>query len=442
MVRFALEPLPHLEAIEYFRSKGHADELVRFHHLDHWREEHARNWVVAKAMRDDVSQTIRTEVGRMLVEGRTIRQASADLAPRLKEMGWWGKALMEDPVAGTGEMEEVQLGSMSRLRTIFHANMNTAHAAGHWAAIQRTKKAFPYLHYIQLDRPSKRPAHARFHDRIWHVDDPIWLRIYPPNGYWCACRVLQRTEGWMRRNSRTVDESLDLDEIEWEHPRSGETHMVPRGITPGFDVNPGAVWLDMRRGWEAVTPDLAPEERASQRGLVEGLRLRRLGEARERLVVTDAGSRPHAMLTASADRPDVVMVSTDDVPAGGHILHSHISETTLSIEDIDLLYSHNAASITAIAPGGSIWRARRGTETPRLADAAFIQRALLKHRAELAALDPGEARAIWQHARMLWLEKNGVITYSYSVSARNRQLFARHEDLIRSLSDDRHLSDA
>lgn len=38
-------------------------------------------------MRDDVSQVIRIEVERMLVEGRTLQQASADLAPRLQEMG-------------------------------------------------------------------------------------------------------------------------------------------------------------------------------------------------------------------------------------------------------------------------------------------------------------------------------------------------------------------
>lgn len=439
MARFTLKALPHQEAIEYFRSKGHAHELVRFHHLDHWREDHARNWVVAKAMRDDVSQVIRTEVERLLVEGRSIQQASADLAPRLQEMGWWGKALMEDPA--TGEMEEVQLGSMSRLKLMFHTNMSTAHAAGHWAAIQRTKKAFPYLHYIQIDRPTKREAHARFHDRIWHVDDPIWLRIYPPNGFWCGCQVIQRTEGWMRRNSRTVDERLDLDEVEWEHPRSHETHMVPRGITPGFDTNPGAVWLDTRKAWDAVAPDLAPDERAGQHGLIEGLRLRRLGEARERLVVTDADSQPRSILMASLDRPDVVEVPVDDVPPGGHILHSHISETTLSIEDIDILFTHNAASVTAIAPSGSIWRARRGTETPRLADAEFIARALQMHREDLAALDPVDARAIWQHARMLWLEKRRVITYSFSVSARNRQLFARHADLIRSLSNDLPLSD-
>ncbi len=154
MARIDLEPLPHREAIEYFRSKGYAHELQRFHHLDHFREDHARNWVVAKAMQDDVARAIREAFETALTEGQPLAAFQEGLAPRLQQLGWWGRAEMEDPV--TGETEEVQLGSMRRLRVIFDTNMRTAHAAGHWAAIQRTKTAFPYLHYIQIQRPTKR----------------------------------------------------------------------------------------------------------------------------------------------------------------------------------------------------------------------------------------------------------------------------------------------
>jgi uncharacterized protein with gpF-like domain len=178
MTGIDLRPLPHRDAVEYFTSKGYAPALQRFHHLDLFREEHARNWVVAKAMRDDVSRAIRDEMTRALAEGRTLAQFQETLAPRLQELGWWGREMMSDPL--TGEMVEAQLGSMRRLRTIFDTNMRTAHAAGHWAAIQRTKRGFPYLQYMQVERPTKRHDHSRFHDKIWRVDDPIWLRIYPP----------------------------------------------------------------------------------------------------------------------------------------------------------------------------------------------------------------------------------------------------------------------
>ena len=440
MTRITLEPLPHREAIEYLRSKGFAHELQRFHHLDHFREEHARNWVVAKAMREDVTRAIRAEVERALTEGRTLQQFQEDLAPRLIAMGWWGKDLMEDPV--TGETVEVQLGSMNRLRTIFDTNMRTAHAAGHWAAIWRTRRAFPFLHYIQIDRPTKRHDHERFHDKIWPVEDPIWQRIYPPNGYFCGCTVIQRTAGWMERQGRTVDPAPDLDEVAWTNSRSGEVYQIPRGVTPGFDTNPGAVWLDGREAWARVASDLEPERRAAEYGLIEGLRLRRLSEQRETLIVTDGASRPVSMLTAAPDRPDRITLDDLMIPAEAAFLHSHLSATTLSVQDIETLFLHDGASITAISPDGSIWRALRGTETPRRAEGEFIARAMGQYHQQLAALEPEEGRAVYQHALMLWLERKGVITYLHEASERNRQIFDRNADLIRSLSDDRLLPDA
>lgn len=425
MARAELQPLPHREAIEYFRSKGYAHELQRFHHLDHWREDHARNWVVAKAMRDDVSLAIRQEFDRALTEGRTLAEFQADLAPRLQRMGWWGKAEMEDPV--TGELEEVQLGSMHRLRTIFDTNMRTAHAAGHWASIQRTKRAFPYLHYIQIQRPTKRHDHARFHDKIWRVDDPIWLRIYPPNGYFCGCIVTQRTEGWMRRNGRTVSDPMDLDEEDWTHKRSGEVHRIPRGITPGFDTNPGAAWLDLGEDWERMTPDLTGDQRAAQRGMIEGLRLRRLSDGRETLILSDKEGQPISYRTADPDHPESVSLGGLTIPHHPHILHSHLSETTLSQSDLAVLFDTPATSITAISPGGSIWRAVR---TPNI-----IPRHAL---GEFAAKNTGLQvdGVIYNHARWLWLEKKGVITYSWRTSEKARQFLRDNADLIQRLTDD------
>ncbi|KAA8605892.1 phage head morphogenesis protein, partial [Salipiger aestuarii] len=220
-----LEPLPPRDAIAFWRSKGLAPQLNRFDYRDHWREEHARDFVVAKAMRDDVLETIRAAFDRSLSEGRTLAQFQADLKPELVKAGWWGRAIMDDPL--TGETQDVRLGSMRRLRTIFDTNMRTAYAAGHWARIERTKKAFPYLHYIQIERPSKRHDHERYNDRIWRVDDPIWRRIYPPNGYFCGCTVIQRTEGWMKRNGRSVSDPIDLEEQPWTNKRTGETQLVP-----------------------------------------------------------------------------------------------------------------------------------------------------------------------------------------------------------------------
>lgn len=433
MTRIDLKPLPHREAIEYFRSKGFAPQLQRFHHLDHFREDHARDFVVAKAMRDDVEQAIRGEFDRALAEGRTLAQFQGDLAPRLQEMGWWGKSIERDPL--TGELQEVQLGSMRRLRVIFDTNMRTAHAAGHWARIQRTKNAFPYLEYVQIERPTKRHDHARFHGKIWRVDDPIWLRIYPPNGWFCGCTVLQRTEGWMQRNGRTVSPPMDLEEQPWINKRTGERFMVPAGVDPSFDTNPGAVWLDLGTDWDRLTPDRGPAQRASERGILEGLRLRRLGEAREALVITDAESVPVAMRSAQPARPDAVPLDGLDIPRGASFFHSHVTEATLSSDDLGILFGQAGQSITAITPGGSIWRAVRRPEAelrPLLADFSTL---IPEFADELRLLPQGAE--VFGHARMLWLEKRQAVTYHFRMTNRVRQLMDAHADLIQRLIDAR-----
>lgn len=428
---FEFKPLPHREAIEYFKSKGFAAQLQRFHHLDHWREEHARNWVVAKAMRDDVSVAIRQAMTRALEEGRTMAQFQAELKPTLEKLGWWGRQEMLDPL--TGETKEVQLGSMRRLKVIFDTNMRTAHAAGHWAAIMRTKKAFPYLEYVQIDRPSKRHDHARFHGGVWRVDDPIWLRIYPPNGWFCGCHVLQRTEGWMTRNNRTVSDAPDLDEKPWVHKRTGQVFEVPRGVNPGFDANPGAAWLNSREAWEKVTPDLTPERRASELGLIEGLRLQRLGQGLETLTATDAAGQPLWTEHGKAETPAFVAFPHYRMPAGGALLHSHMTDATLSTMDLASMFDSGAASITAITPGGAIWRALRNpTASVRPALAEFSLR-LGPFGPDLARINDGQF--VYNHALALWLEKNGVITYHFYQTERVRQMLAQYADLLRRLID-------
>lgn len=427
---FELKPLPHREAIAYFQSKGYAPPEQSFDYRDTWRDDHARNWVVAKAVREDVSRTIREEMQRALDEGRTLAQFQADLAPRLQELGWWGRQAMQDPV--TGETVDARLGSMRRLRVIFDTNMRTAHAAGHWASIERTKRAFPYLEYVQIDRPTKRQDHARFHGHIWPVDDPVWQRIYPPNGWFCGCHVIQRTEGWMVRHNRTVSQPLDLELKPWLNKRSGEIEQVPRGIAPGFDNNPGAAWLDIRAAWERVAADLPSEQRDIQKGLIEGLRQRRLNNAAESLVVTDNSSDPVTFRSAAKETPDRIPLGGIVFPPRASILHSHYSDASLSHDDVQVLFDNAGYAITAISPGGSIWRAVRGTELPRLPLLQFRAHAFSSF-GQLQQMDQDEAAIVYQHAMMLWLEREGVIAYSFHVTDRIRQILAANASLLERL---------
>lgn len=433
-----LTALPHAEAIAYFQSKGYAQQLQRFHHLDHFREEHARDLVVAKAMRNEIMQLFRDELQTALQEGRSEKQFIADLEPLLRKEGWWGRQQMTDPL--TGETQEVQLGSVRRLRTIYDTNMRTAHAAGHWARIQRTSKAFPYLHYIQIERPSKRDDHARFHDKIWRVDDPIWLRIYPPNGFFCGCHVIQRTEGWMKRNNRIVSEPVDLEERAWTNKRSGETVQLPRGVHPGFDTNPGATWLDIEAAADQVMPELADDRRARERGLLQALRLRQMAYRRETLIISDARGTNLVLRDAEPELPDRVSIDTllgqnPQFPSESvDLLHSHLTDAPLSYDDLLTLGSPRVRSITAISPGGALWRARPAREPLRAQFSDFARQAKPILDEMSAGMAPQDRTHVVQHALGLYLERRGVIHYRFSLTGRLRDLFEQFSDLIERLS--------
>lgn len=433
-----LTPLPHREAIAYFEQKGFAPQLQRFDHRDHWREEHARDFVVAKAMRDDITALFRDEMLRALKEGRTLAQFTAELEPRLRKEGWWGTSIMTDPL--TGEAGEVQLGSLRRLRTIYDTNMRTAHAAGHWTRIQRTRQAFPYLHYIQIERPNKRHDHAKFHDKIWRVDDPVWLRIYPPNGYFCGCTVIQRTEGWMRRNGREVSGPIDLDEQPWTNKRTGEVFEVPRGVHPGFDSNPGATWLDIEEAVEEVTPDLPPERQAFERGLVQAVRLRQTSLQRETLIVSDASGETLLMTDADPKQPDLLSIDTAlaENPAFEaepvSVMRSRLTDTPLSFQDFQQLEHPRIASILAVTPGGALWRARPATEPMGDQAGIYAARAMPVLQDEMAAVAPEDRDSLIQHGFGLFLERRGVIHYHYSLTGRLRDLFERFAGLVERLS--------
>ncbi|MEL7117406.1 MAG: phage minor head protein, partial [Pseudomonadota bacterium] len=235
--RVELSPLTPEDALAYFRSKGFAPALQRFDYRDVWQAEHARSFVVAKAMQDDVLALIREALDAGLAEGKTLAQFREELAPLLRSKGWWGKAIERDPV--TGELKEVRLGSMHRLRVIFDTNMRTAHAAGRWQRLQRSKELLPYLEYRQIDRPSMREAHKPFDGLILPVDHPIWQTIYPPNGWFCGCDVRPMNDRMLEREGKrlTTDAELAaLSTVEYVNPRSGLAQEIYEGIDPAFAV--------------------------------------------------------------------------------------------------------------------------------------------------------------------------------------------------------------
>ena len=224
---------PPKEAIEYFRSKGWK---VGFDYQDVWNEEHAFAFTAAKAMTVDVIETLRGAVDQALAEGRTFQQFKKDLQPELEKLGWWGQSQMPDPA--TGELKDAQLGSPRRLKVIFQTNLRTARAAGKWERIQRTKKLLPYLRYSLGPSIEHRPEHVAWAGLELLADDPWWDSHMPPNGWGCKCWVQQLTKSEVDSTGGPDTAPAD-DPVEWTNPRTGESEMLPKGVSPGFNFNPG-----------------------------------------------------------------------------------------------------------------------------------------------------------------------------------------------------------
>lgn len=415
------------EAIEFFRSKGLAPPGDRFDYRDWWGANHARGFVVAKAMKDDVLVTIREAVDRAIAEGKTLDEFRRDLTPELQKLGWWGRQDVEDPK--TGRWENVQLGSERRLAVIFDTNVRTAHAAGRWARIQRTKDRFPYLVYRQIQRPTKRDAHVPFHDLVLPVDHPFWLTHFPPNGYFCGCIVRQLTERALRRQGLKVSRDPTGQTRKVQNRRTGEIEDVPLGISPGFDTNPGAAFLAARQGHDRVAGNMPAEARSAELGLIDEARARgiRTGAAHLGVLDLDTG---RAVGWTEDGLDDAALAALDDPDRSLAAVVNQPSSTAPEAGDVlSLAARPGLKSLTAVGHDGSLYRL---TDAGNEIDAAVAE--AYRIAAELLGNVPaGDASRLQPHVALLALSRRGLVRYRTALAPAMRLTAQRVGD--RALED-------
>ncbi|MDO4434676.1 MAG: phage minor head protein [Alysiella sp.] len=217
-------------ALEHLKSKALQGS---FSHYDVWLDQHKYAFTVAKMMDADMLAEVRSAIVDALANGTGFADFQKRLKPYLMARGWWGEAVMIDPL--DGQAKTVQLGSTRRLRKIFETNMATAHAASRWQRIERNAKAMPYLRYNPSASNHKRDDHKRYYGLILPVRHPIWQQIFPPNGYGCKCTVTQLTRGQAEREG--ISEEPNFEFVQVTNPRTGEVVKVPKDITPSFAHN-------------------------------------------------------------------------------------------------------------------------------------------------------------------------------------------------------------
>ena len=236
---FSLAPA---DALKFFRRKG---LTASFSYQDVHREEHAAAFTVAKMTDLDLLSDTKAAVDKAIAEGQTFEQFKAELMPKLQARGWWGSQVMTDPL--TGQEKVVQLGSSSRLRTIFQTNLSSAYAAGNWAQVMDNVEEAPYLMYDAILDDRTRPEHRAWSGTTLKYDDPWWDTHTPPCGYNCRCSIVQLSGEEAGRRGLKVDQPAPNSPTrQVVNSRTGEVSDVPEGVDPGFDYNPGKLSRDVQ----------------------------------------------------------------------------------------------------------------------------------------------------------------------------------------------------
>ncbi|MCE5242494.1 MAG: phage minor head protein, partial [Syntrophobacteraceae bacterium] len=154
--------LPFEAAIEYFRKKLNLPTATW---TDIWHEMHARSFVVAGAMRDDMLADFRAAIDKGIADGTTLREFRTDFDRIVSRYGWSYKG-----------------GRGWRTNIIFNTNLRVAYQVGHYRQMTDPDvlEARPLWRYSAVMDGRTRPLHASWHNTVLPYDHPWWQTHYPP----------------------------------------------------------------------------------------------------------------------------------------------------------------------------------------------------------------------------------------------------------------------
>lgn len=219
---------PFAEAIDYYNGKV---RLPTRHYTDLMEAAHAKAFVVAGAMQDDLLAGLQEAVRKGLEKGTTLAEFRKDFDRLVAAHGWSYN------------------GSRGwRTRTIFQTNVRTAYMAGKWDQAQRTKARRPYGRYMAVLDNRTRPEHRIWHGKVVPLDDPWWSTHWPPNGWGCRCSVHTVSERELQSNGWPVwNPPPDTPRtVALQTPDGIMEVRTVEGVDPGWAYNPGKAATGMR----------------------------------------------------------------------------------------------------------------------------------------------------------------------------------------------------
>ena len=105
------------------------------------------------------------------------------------------------------------------LRAEYDTAVNSAEMASHWVRFKQMGD--PMLRYVTVGDERVRESHAAMNGIQRPMSDPIWDKIYPPNGWNCRCTVIA-TSG-----AATPDKQIRMP---WDVPPLFQTNLAKTGM--------------------------------------------------------------------------------------------------------------------------------------------------------------------------------------------------------------------
>ncbi|WP_051554369.1 PBECR2 nuclease fold domain-containing protein [Desulfobulbus elongatus] len=235
--------LPFEEAEQFFRDKLRIPTR-RWDDLQ--RGMHARGFMIAGAMRDDMLCDFQTALLKGIAQGTTLEEFREGFDAIVSRYGWSYN------------------GSRGwRTRVIYDTNLRTAYMAGRYKQMTDPDvlAARPYWRYRHGDSLHPRLIHLSWDGLVLRYDHPWWSTHYTPNGWGCTCWIETLSLRGLHRLGKTGPDEAPPIEID---AKTG----APVGIDQGWDYNVGeAAWgkrlsdeaMDewrkmMGKAWERMSP--------------------------------------------------------------------------------------------------------------------------------------------------------------------------------------------
>lgn len=217
------------DAISFFRGKVNR-QSASFGELE--AEAHARSFSVAGAMSDALLNDFRKNIDQALRGKVTLAELQKEFPDLAKRHGW-----------------EYNGKPGWRAMIIYQTNLSTAYAAGQYRQLTTPEALdiYPYWRYRHHACQHPRPQHLAWDGLILPAEDPFWATHFPPNGWHCHCTVEPVSRRDLQKNGWAVSEPPVSETRPWRNPATGKIVHVPVGIDPGFQTNPGLLWMKAER---------------------------------------------------------------------------------------------------------------------------------------------------------------------------------------------------